>query len=54
MILANMDQVAGFSRVFRGDSGLRRLTVKGLKHEETLQQLKSELLRDGGVFEVVT
>ena len=48
-----MDQLVRFSIIFRGDNGLRKLTVKGLKHEGTLQQLRSELLRDGGVFEVV-
>lgn len=49
-----MDQVSDLSRIFRGDNGLRKLIVKGLKHEETLQRLKSGLLRDGGVLEVLT
>ena len=49
-----MDQVARLSRLFRGDNGLRKLTVKGLKHEETLERMKSELLGDEGVFEVVS
>jgi len=32
---------------------MKKLAVRGIKHERTLKQLKDGLLREGGVFELL-
>ncbi len=35
-------------KIFRPPSGLRKLVIKGIKHQDTLDKLKNGLVKDGG------
>ena len=47
-----MLQIRPFIDKFRVSQGLRKLVIRGVSHEKSLAQLKKQLLREGGIFEV--
>ena len=42
-------QTCPFIEKFRGPVGLRKVVIKGVSHEKSLEQLK-DLLKEGGEF----
>lgn len=38
---------------FRPSRGLKKLIIKGVSHQQTLNQFKTGLVEEGGRFEVV-
>lgn len=51
----NANQVGPYIQRFSkfGTERMKRLAVRGIKHEPTLKQLKNGLVREGGVFKVL-
>lgn len=47
-----MEQVKPFLKKLGESGGLQELTLKGVKHPPTIEQFRSGLVKEGGIFRV--